>query len=314
MTSTLERTSHQRRAWLPQYRRTGPPQKAPHKAPHTAPAQMPPAMLASVWVLVAISLLAGWFALYATVLSGLQQHRDNAALYKTFRQNLAAATVPIGQPIAPSTPIALLHLSAAGLPDEVVVEGTAPSDLAKAVGHLRSSPLPGQPGVSVLYGRSLTYGAPFAHLAHLAIGTKFSVVTGQGTFRYAVSSIRHVGDPLPSQLPPDGSRLLLETSTGSGFAPSKPLYVDATLLNKVVPAASAPLSDVPKSEQAFGTDRSHLAQLIFWLQGLLLAVLLTVWAAARWGRWQAWLVCIPLVLATLWGATSYAMTLLPNLV
>jgi sortase A len=310
MSLTLDRPKRLR-GLLPQHRANAAPKDAPPRKP--AP-PLPPATVASLWVLLTISLLAGWFVLYATVLSGLQQQRDNSVLYKDFRQNLSTATVPIGQPIAPSTPVALLKLPAAGLPDEVVVEGTTPSDLAKGVGHLRTSALPGQPGVSVLYGRSVTYGGPFGDLEHLVKGTKFAITTGQGTFSYVVDAVRRVGDPLPSRLAPNGSWVTLETSTGSLFAPSQPLYIDATLQGKTVPAATAPLSAVPKSEQAFGTDRSHLAQLIFWLQGLLVVVLLTVWAATRWGRWQAWLIGTPLVIATLWGVTGYAMTLLPNLV
>ncbi len=306
MTSTLSRTPQRLRSLLPQRGDVG--------TTRSSPQPMPAGLAASLWVLLALSLLAGWFALYATVLSSLQQHRDNSMLYKDFRKNLSSATVPIGQPIAPDTPIALLRLPAAGIPDAVVVEGTSPSDLANGVGHVRSTPLPGQPGVSQLYGRSVTYGGPFGKLDGLAAGTKFSVTTGQGTFQYVVDDVRHVGDPLPSQLPAGGSRLLLETSTGSAFSPSQPLYVDATLHGKTVPAATAPLSSVPKNEKAFGTDRSHLPELIFWLQGLLLAIVIAVWAVVRWGRWQAWLIGIPLVLATLWGATGYAMTLLPNLV
>jgi sortase A len=306
MTSTLDRVPQRLRALLalPGGRSTA---SAPARS---SVASLPPLL----WALMTVSLLAGWFVLYATLLSGLQQHRDNAMLYKQFRKELAAATVPIGQPIASSTPIALLRLPAAGIPAEVVVEGTAPSDLKLGVGHLRSTPLPGQAGVSVLYGRSLTYGGPFAHISGLAKGTAFSVTTGQGTFNYVVDSVRRVGDPLPSQLAPDGSRLLLETSTGSVFDPSDPLYVDATLQGKPVPAATAPLASVSASEQAFGTDRSHLPQLVLWLQGLLIAVLLTVWGALRWGRSHAWLIGVPVVVAMLWGVTANVMGLLPNLV
>lgn len=305
MTATLGRAPERLRALLP---------KRPDVAKQTPPQPIPPGVLATTWVLVTISLLAAWFLLYATVLSGLEQHRDNSMLYKEFRQNLAEATVPIAQPIAPSTPIALLQLPAAGIPDEVVVEGTAPTDLEKGVGHVRSTPLPGQPGVSVLYGRSITYGAPFGDIGGLAPGTTFSVTTGQGTFKYTVDRVRHLGDPLPPVLPANASGLVLETSTGSMFSPSDPLFVDATLQGKTVGAAGPPLAAVPSSEQAFGTDHSHLPQLILWLQGLLIAVLLTVWAALRWGRWHAWLIGIPLILAALWGVTSNVMSLLPNLV
>jgi hypothetical protein len=53
--------------------------------------------------------------------------------------------------------------------------------------------------------------------------------------------------------------------------------------------------------------------MIFWLQGLLLAALGTVWACRRWGAWQTWIVAVPAILALLWGATSSAALLLPNL-
>ena len=36
-------------------------------------------------------------------------------------------------------------------------------------------------------------------------------------------------------------------------------------------------------------------------------------AAARWGRWQVWLLGAPIVFAALWGTTAVAVQLLPNL-
>lgn len=307
MTVTLGRVPVRLRALLPQRRAVSQPREA--ATPMTA------ATVATLTVLLTISLLAAWFALYATVLSGLQQRHNNSVLYKKFREELSAATAPIGLdgPIAVGAPIAVLSLPAAGLDDEIIVEGTSSRELAQGVGHFRSSPLPGQPGVSYIFGRSLTFGAPFDELEDLAKGTKFEVTTGQGTFHYAVEDVRRVGDPLTA-LPVGGSRLVLVTSTGSALTPSDSLYVDANLLDKTVPAASARLSAVPDSEKPFGTDHSQLVQLIFWLQALLAVVIFTVWAWLRWGRWQAWVIGVPLVFATLWGASGTAMTLLPNLV
>jgi sortase A len=296
------------RRWLPEN------WKASSAHAHAAAEPLPHSVVTSLWISLTISLLAGWFALYAVVLSGLQQHHDNAVLYKQLREALAEAVVPIAQPIDAGTPIALLKLPAAGLSDAVVVEGTGPRQLATGVGHLRSTPLPGQPGVSVLYGRSLTYGAPFGSIGNLKTGATFSVTTGQGTFHYRVDGVRRAGDPLPQPLPAGGSRLMFETSTGSAIAPSKGLFLDATLQGASVPAASAPASSTTKSETAFGTDHSSLAQLIFWLQGLLTVVLLAVWASLKWGRRQAWLLGLPAVVALLWGLSGNVMLLLPNLI
>ena len=57
-----------------------------------------------------------------------------------------------------------------------------------------------------------------------------------------------------------------------------------------------------------------LIPMIFWLQGLLLATLGAVWAWRRWGVWQTWIVGAPAIMALLWGATSSAALLLPNLI
>ncbi|UQX88403.1 class E sortase [Jatrophihabitans telluris] len=275
---------------------------------------LPTSLVTTFWALATVSLLSAWFVLYALVLSGLQQHRDNAVLYSQLRQGLSEATTPIGGAIAPSTPIALLQLPAAGLSSAVIVEGTDSRDLAKGIGHKRDTPLPGQAGVSVLYGRSLTFGAPFKNIHSLTAGTSFTLTTGQGSFTYHVDDVRRVGDPLPVPLAAGGSRVILQTSTGSSIAPSQPLYVDATLQGKPVASTARALSAVPSSERAFGVDRSDLAVLVFWLQGLLVAGVLIVWAALRWGSRQAWVIGVPLVVALLWGASGNVMLLLPNLI
>ena len=53
----------------------------------------------------------------------------------------------------------------------VVVEGTTPGEPDAGPGHLRDTPLPGQAGVSVVFGRRATFGAPFASLPQLGTAT-----------------------------------------------------------------------------------------------------------------------------------------------
>jgi sortase A len=57
-----------------------------------------------------------------------------------------------------------------------------------------------------------------------------------------------------------------------------------------------------------------LFPLVLWLQLLALGVVGIVLARLRWGAWQAWIVGLPVVIAALWGASSSAWLLLPNLV
>lgn len=278
---------------------------------------LPWATVAAVSMVVTMSVLAAWTVLYALVFSGLQAERTNSVLYAELREGLSAATTPIGGAIKPGTPIALLRLPAAGLTGEVIVEGTAPGDLRAGPGHRRDTPLPGQAGVSVLYGRSVTFGAPFARLASLTTGTQFTVTTGQGTFTYAVDGVRHAGDPVPKPLAADGSRLMLETTTRAGlhFGPATTLFVDATLVKgAVAPTPPGRPSAISEPERAMSADTSVLLPLVLWLQALVLVSAAIVWAWLRWGAWQTWLLGVPLVVAVLWGAGSAALMLMPNLI
>jgi sortase A len=277
-----------------------------------------PTARTAYWVALALSAVAVWTVLYALVFSSLQQHRANSVLYDDLRQNLSAATTPIGGVITPGTPIALLDAPRLGLRNSVVVEGTATGQLRLGPGHRRDTPLPGQPGVSVLYGRSMTYGAPFAHVSDLKTGDALTFTTGQGQFSYRVTGVRGAGDPLPARLPTGGSRVILESSIlggwSQGFAPAKTVYVDAILVGKTQPAPSGRLASIPKAEREMQGDPSVLISLIFWLQALVIVAVALVWGRERWGGRQTWIVGVPLLVAVAWGTSNTAMGLLPNLV
>jgi sortase A len=166
------------------------------------------------------------------------------------------------------------------------------------------------------------FGAPFADIADLRPGDEIWAVTGQypNHFEFRVTDVRRAGDPLPAPLPSDGSRLTLVTSEANGWrtgwAPSRTVYVDATLVKpKTAQPVGGHLAAVPDEENAMQADTSGaLIPTVFWLQGLLVATLGAVWAWRRWGIWQTWIVAVPTILALLWGATSSASLLLPNLV
>jgi len=70
--------------------------------------------------------------------------------------------------------------------DVAVLEGVRRRDLKKGPGHLTGSPLPGQPGNSVISGHRTTYGAPFGSLAELATGDRIEVETALGVHVYEV--------------------------------------------------------------------------------------------------------------------------------
>jgi sortase A len=278
----------------------------------------PGVVFVSLASLSAFAAVAVFLAAYALGFSALQEQRSQHQLYAKFRGLLdpSSPVAPeIGGVIPPGSPIALLNSPPAGLHNVVVVEGTSSGDLLKGPGHLRDSPLPGQVGQSIVMGKSLTAGAPFAHVTDLKTGDVITVTTGQSTFHFAVSGERVGGSPLPA-VPSGGSVLTLATSAGTGvlghLAPSHVVYVDATLAGKAVPVPVGRPVAVPVSELPGHNDPGAWPFLVLWLQGLILASVGSVWAWVRWGRWQTWLVGAPIILGVMWGLSEEAMRLLPN--
>jgi sortase A len=283
----------------------------------SVPVHRPRSVAVAVRVLVSVALLAAWVLLFALVISGVQEARSQQMLYDGFRQELAMGTASLGGHIAAGRPVALVDIDGLGLHRVVVVEGTDASDMRAGPGHLSSTPLPGQAGVSVVFGRSATYGGPFGSLARLHAGDRIQVTTGQGTFTYVVNRVRTAGDPVPAAPAAGTGRLLLVSSVGSGWrggwAPTQAIYVDATLRGAPVPAPSGRPRFVPASQKAMQPDLAALFPLALWLSALTLVGVLAVVTRNRWGRWQAWVVGVPIAAAVVWAATDCAMQLLPNL-
>ncbi len=145
------------------------------------------------------------FLAYLYGLSSVQEARAQSTAYATLRGELGELNQAVA-PLAtttPGAPVALLNIPAIGISKMVVVEGTAPENLELGPGHVRSTPLPGQTGVSEIFGRRATFGAPFGRLLQLRKGDKLTVITGQGTARYTIvafgDSRRLVEDPAPNR-------------------------------------------------------------------------------------------------------------------
>jgi sortase A len=104
------------------------------------------------------------FAGYLYVLSSVQESRSQVLEYVRLRGELAGQVAPLGPtapgspvavlgPTAPGSPVAVLGIPGIGVRNMVVVEGTSPENLTLGPGHLRDTPLPGQAGVSEIFGR-----------------------------------------------------------------------------------------------------------------------------------------------------------------
>jgi LPXTG-site transpeptidase (sortase) family protein len=305
-----------------------PPQGEPSSEPtKKAPSwlQRPTSQVALTMVVILSSALLG-FALYVGVISSLHYDRAQHVAYADFRKQLALGTAPIGQTMPKAnttdktrlvplgTAVAVLNIPKIHL-RAVVFEGSTPAVMESGPGHVRSTPMPGQAGVSEIMGRATAYGGPFGKLSHLSPGDLFTVTTGQGLSTYRVLDVRREGDRKPPLLQPGKGRLVLATADGVPLIPAGVLRVDADLMSAVQqsPAMVLTASDMSSSEQAMGTDPSAWVPLVLWGQGLVLAAILLAWARSRWGRWQVWIVAVPVMLFFGMAVADQAVRLLPNL-
>ena len=273
----------------------------------------------ALWIL-ALCLLG--FVLWFAFLSRLHYDRIQVESYANFRVNLALATAPTGptQPfdpqklLVPGTPVGVLNIPEIGL-TTVIFEGTSGRVLESGPGHQRDTPLPGQPGVSVIFGRRTAYGGPFSRLPWVKVGDVFTVTTGQGVASYRVIDLRRAGDPFPPPPAVGQGRLILVTADGPPLAPFGVLDVDADLISKASPAPAMVISaaDLAPSEKALGTDPNALIPVVLWFALLLGAAALLAWAGQRWGRWQTWIVAVPVVLFLSLSISDQVAALLPNL-
>jgi sortase A len=273
---------------------------------------------------VALTLLALvilGFVGYLYVLSGVQEARAQTTLYARLQSELANAVAPTGpvipgQPAVPPTlgavpgdPVAVLNIPAIGISHMVIVEGTSPENLTLGPGHLRDTPLPGQAGVSVVFGRRATFGAPFGNVPLLRKGDLITTTTSQGQARYQVINVSTSSKPVPfSEIP---NQILLVTSD-SRIAPAHYVEVEAKLLGSPFPE-SGYLPSIGSSEVALGRDSFALISAMAWAIALAAAAVLGSLAAGRWARWPAWMVTIPVILAILWNLYESLSALLPNL-
>lgn len=279
------------------------------------------ALVASSASMLALLVLS--FIAHITVISAVEHARSQRIAYADLRADLSAVTAPTGQQdvdgqmLELGTPVAILTAPGLGLEREVVFEGTTSGVLAKGPGHRRSSVLPGQAGVAILYGRASAYGGPFGGADGLRKGSPITVTTGQGEHTYRVTGVRHDGAPVPPAPDVAGGegRLTLVTATGAPFAPDEVVYVDAELTSPAVPAPRRVLgaSGLLPAEEALAGDRSTLPTILLLLQGLALAALAMAWASRRWGSAPAWLVGTPVVTLFALLASRELGYLLPNL-
>jgi sortase A len=110
---------------------------------------------------------------------------------------------------------------------QVVVAGTAPSDLQRGPGYYSTSPFPGEGGTVALAGHRTTFTAPFRHLNDVKVGDDVRLHTPYGRFVYRVTS-RQILDPSQAKvLRNAGYRRLVLTTCHPLFSQAQRLVVVA---------------------------------------------------------------------------------------
>ena len=272
-------------------------------------------------VLTLILVVSVCMVLEVAVVSRLQHSAAQTKAFAQFREQVATGIAPVGPAdsngtvLAVGAPVAHVAIASIGV-REVVGEGTTSSVLFSGPGHRRDTVLPGQIGTSVVFGRRWAFGAPFSQIGELKVGEPIKVTTAQGEFTYSVIAVRVAGSPLPPAVPAGGSRLTLVSATGAPFMPSGTVFVDADLSEGTAQVGAARLvtsSGLAAQERELAGDSSTLWALALWLQVLIATVVAFIWAWHRWGRAQAWIVFVPLLLLVGLAASGEFIRLLPNL-
>lgn len=112
-----------------------------------------------------------------------------------------------------------------------VVEGVSLADLKNGAGHMPWTPLPGQPGNSVISGHRTTYGQPFHDLDQLVAGDRIEVETALGLHVYAVRELQVVRPTDVWVTHPRAGAWLTLTTCNPKFSARERLVVSAELIS-----------------------------------------------------------------------------------
>jgi LPXTG-site transpeptidase (sortase) family protein len=251
------------------------------------------------------------FLAYLFSFTTLQQERKQRQMLNVFTTTAGAVTLSGAIP-AEGNPLAVLTIPALHL-EQVVVQGTSPTDLAAGPGAMPHTALLGTKGNAVIAGRRYTSGSPFANLTTLRRGDRIKVVTGLGVFHYVVitpATIAVPGDVNPASPSKTPELTLLTSSSMTG---GSKLYVRAHLASAPA-AANRPKVPPSKTELGITGDPSAVGPTILW--GILLIAVLAL-SVVGYQRAKTKIVVVyalstPIILAVALMFYSHLYQLLPS--
>ena len=263
--------------------------------------------------LVTLGLALLLFLGYLFAFTGLQADRRQRQLLNVF--TTPAGAVPLSGVLPKSgAPVAVLTISSIGL-DQVVVQGTSPTELAGGPGAMPQTARLGTKGNAVIAGRRFTAGAPFADVTKLRRGDKVKVVSGLGVFRYRVTAPAR--DVMPGQTDPVSptKRPQLTLLTASSMTGGGRTYVVARLISDPGSAAR-PVHPPTAADLGVAGETGARASAIIW--GLILMVTLigsiVAYQRARERLVVVYVLTTPIVLAVALMFYSQLYKLLPSMI
>ena len=263
---------------------------------------------------VAVLAVVG-FLVAETAAGAVLQTRSQHMLANQFAETLARAAGAAGAgdlsplPVDPPTvgeAVAIIKIPTIGL-EQVVVEGQDTASLQHGPGHVPGTSLPGQPGNAAVVGRRTTFGAPFRNLNQLSQGDDVTVTTVEGTATYKVTS---VGWRSKGMFEPSKESTLTLVTSGPRLLAIQDLVARAQLVGQ-------PLPPTPQNPRTYESPRSGetgmWAQVLVWFVVIAMVSAAAFFVARR--RWVpnsvVWLLCTPVVLASLLLAVRALDTFLP---
>lgn len=239
------------------------------------------------FALVGIAGLLALFLIYLYAFTPLTASRNQQRLAGTLQgQPLTVYRLVDGHLPPEGSAVAVLQIPAIGL-DQVVVQGTSAADLMAGPGLMPGSALPGSVGNSVIAGRRVTFGAPFAAIGTLHTGDRIDVVDGIGKFTYKVTHILQV--PIGHRdvvLPTTDDRITLVTSNSSLVTSGREV-VQGRLVGHAVAVPDDTIA-VPSYELGLSGDPAAGGLAMLW--SILTIVVLLGAAYAAWRTRRPWLV------------------------
>jgi len=255
-----------------------------------------------------IVILLGYMYLFTALSEQRAQHNLQQALNSQVAAtySLAEGHLPAqGRPVA-VIDVPNLHLTAA------VVQGTDAQDLRSGPGHMPTTPMPGQPGNSVIAGRRTTYGAPFGGLGSLRRGDPIRVVDGLGTYIYRVTTVTTVAAGQPDVVTPTAANRLTLVTAGSGFLPSGRLVVIARLVGPPIHGTVVPVFRAVPAQLGLAGDPVDGLLALGWALLFVVLVAATAWLLRHWPQPVViYLLAFPVLLAVALFACESVVGFLP---